>query len=146
MSQSKEEKNSLNMAGEYGVCSELHKRGITANITFGKEKAVDIVVLKDKIVWTIEVKTSMRNEIVTQFLKNFELDTNTSPHPDFWVLVHINDETFATNFYVLTHKEIAEEHKKKYGNVGKHNGVFKLPISQLEKYKNKWDTIINYFK
>jgi len=47
------------------------------------------------------------------------------------------------DYYVLTHKEIADEHKKEYGTDQQHDGVFSLPISKLEKYKNKWETIIN---
>lgn len=34
----------LSMAGEYGVCSELSKRGFDVSLTFGNAKAVDIFV------------------------------------------------------------------------------------------------------
>lgn len=36
-----EEKYFLNIAGEFAVCSELAKRNIQANLTFGNKKAVD---------------------------------------------------------------------------------------------------------
>ena len=103
MSKSQDEKYSLNMAGEYGVCAELHKREITANITLGNKKAVDIVIISDNKVWTIEVKTTNRNKFVTGFFQKFPTP-DTMPCPDFWVLVHICPKTFLTGFFVLTHK------------------------------------------
>ena len=44
MKQSTEEKHFLNLAGEYGVCSELAKRGIHSSLTYGKQKAANIII------------------------------------------------------------------------------------------------------
>ena len=135
------------MAGEYGACSELHKREIAANITFGKEKAVDIVIISDNKVWNIEVKTTNKSKFVTGFFQKFPTP-ETKPKPDFWVLVYISPNTLATDFYVLTHKEVAKEQMKlnKMTKWEKVNGVDNIPVSQLEQYKDKWDTIINVVK
>ncbi len=63
-----EEKYFLNIAGEYAVCSELAKRNIQANLTLGNKKAIDIIVLKEESkAITIEVKTTNKNRIVTNF-------------------------------------------------------------------------------
>ena len=58
------------MAGEFGVCSELHKRGYDASITLGNKKAVDIyVVTAGNRQFCIEVKTSRNPRIVTGFFQ-----------------------------------------------------------------------------
>ena len=92
MKLTQEEKSFLSMAGEYGVCSELHKRKIAANITLGNEKAVDVVIISDNDVWKIQVKTTNKNKFVTGFFQKF-LTPETTPKPDFWVLVHIREDS-----------------------------------------------------
>ena len=58
------------MAGEYGVCAELFKRGFDANITYGNMKATDIIILMpDKTYRRIEVKTSRETRFVTGFFQ-----------------------------------------------------------------------------
>ncbi len=92
MKQSQIEKNFLGIAGEYVVCAELLKRKVPATITYGNQKAIDIIVIcKDKKNLNIEVKTSMSKRIVTGFFQKY-----TSPealHPDFWVIVYIDEKT-----------------------------------------------------
>ena len=143
MKQLKEEKNFLNMAGEYGVCSELQKRSIFANITYGKEKSADIIIVQDRKSWRVEVKTSMSNRIVTSFFQKFHTP-ETTPYPDFWVIVHIDSTTFMSDFYILTHAEMAKEQmiRNKMTEWTQINGVDNIELPQLEKYKNKWDTIL----
>ena len=145
MKQSKEEKNFLNMAGEYGVCSELQKRGISASITYGKEKAADIIIVKDKKAYVVEVKTSMTKRIVTSFFQKFHTP-DTTPYPDFWVVVQIDSKTFVSDFYILTHKEMAKEQMIRNRMTAWQEvkgGVDNIELPQLEKYKSKWNTILN---
>ena len=73
MVQKKEDKQLLGLAGEYGVCSELAKRGIIANMTFGNNKAVDVTfVNRDKKQISIQVKTSRSSRIVTGFFQKYK--------------------------------------------------------------------------
>ena len=139
-----EEKYYLNLAGEYAVCSELAKRNITANLTLGNKKAIDIIVLKDnsKAV-TVEVKTTNKNKIVTGFFQKYT--SPESPHPDFWIFVLI-DKLLNSRFFILTHKELAEVQMK----VNKMNkweyvkGVDNIPLKAFEVFEDKWVGIIDF--
>lgn len=81
------EKYCTGMAGEFGVCSELYKRGYEASRTMGNNKAVDIFVFpKNGRAHRIEVKTSRSKHktIVTGFYRWY-FSKRQNPHPDFWV-------------------------------------------------------------
>ena len=73
MKQQQEEKQFLNLAGEYGVCSELAKRHITASITYGNHKAADILIVnsESRKALVVEVKTTRSNRIVTGFFQKY---------------------------------------------------------------------------
>ena len=137
-------KQFLNLAGEYGVCSELHKRGITASITYGMSKAADIVITKDKRAYVIEVKTSSGERVVTKFFQKYP--TPDAEHqPDFWVIVHVDQETYLSEFYVLTHEEMTKEQMLRYNMTeweDRRGGVCNIGLPLIQQYKNKWDTIL----
>jgi len=47
-------KHFLNLAGEFSVCTELLKREIQAHLTFGNQKAADVIMIdKNKKSWVI---------------------------------------------------------------------------------------------
>ena len=144
MKQTQEEKHFLSLAGEFAVCSELLKRQVVASVTYGKHKATDVIIFdKNKKVLTIEVKTSMQKRIVTGFFQKYT--TKETAHPDFWVIVNINKDNLQNEFYVLTHNEMATEQMKRNRMTEWHEvkgGVDNVMLSQLESYKNKWDTIL----
>ena len=140
-----DEKHFLNLAGEYGVCSELAKRKIQASITLGNHKVADIIIVSNKKSFVVEVKTTNRNKFVTGFFQKFPTP-ETEPCPDFWVLVHIDPEKiFATDFYILTHEQMANEQMKRHGTTEwKPQGIVdNVLIKDLEQYKDKWDTILS---
>ena len=137
-------KHFLNLSGEYGVCSELLKRGIDASVTLGNKKATDIIIIKDNRAYVVEVKTTNKNKIVTSFFQKYTT-RDTTPHPDFWVFMFIDPATNLSEYYVLTHEEVAKEQMKvnqmtKWEAVK--GGVDNIKLPQLEPYKNKWETII----
>ena len=150
MTNSSKQKNkqSLSLSGEYGVCSELHKRGVLASITYGNSKSADIIIVKADKAFVVEVKTSMKQRIVTSFFQKYTT-RDTTPRPDFWVIAHINEQTLLTDFYVLTHEEMASEQMKRNNmsewevSDGMKKGVCNILLPQLSEYKNRWDTIIN---
>ena len=78
--QTTDEKHYLNLAGEYGICSELAKRGIMANLIFGHHKAADVLVVNtnSKKAVIVEVKTTRSNRVVTSFFQKYKT-TTTAP-------------------------------------------------------------------
>lgn len=69
MAKQSKEKHRLSMAGEYGVCAELSKRGFDVSITMGNAKATDVMMfLEDKSFIRIEVRTIGKGlKVVTMF-------------------------------------------------------------------------------
>jgi len=144
MKQSQLEKHFLNLAGEFAVCAELFKRNVHANITYGNHKATDIIVIdNDKRVLTIEVKTSMSNRFVTGFFQKFPEEK--TKHPDFWVFVHINKDTLKSDFYVLTHFELAkiQMQKNNMSEWTKVIGVDNVDIQNLTEYQDNWESVLS---
>jgi hypothetical protein len=142
-----DEKHYLNLAGEYGVCSELAKRGITANITLGHHKAADVLVVdtNTKRAIIIEVKTTRSDRIVTGFFQKYKTPT-TTPAPDFWVIVQIDEENLS-QFYILSHQEMAQAQMKRNSmNEWKEvkGGVDNILIKELgDTYKNNWQKLLD---
>ena len=136
-------KYDIGMAGEFGVCSELYKRGYDASITLGNKKAVDIYVAiaNDRHI-SIEVKTSRNTKIVTGIFQKYA-SPNQIPHPDYWVLVYI-DKNNMSHYYVLSHQEMAAEQMRRNGmsqwaHIAK--GVDNVLVRDLSNYENAWDKI-----
>jgi len=143
MKRQQEEKTRLNMIGEFAVCVELLKRGIHAFVTYGNQKAADIITVgKDKRASVIEVKTSDSNRIVTGFFQKYYIE-NMVECPDFWVLVHFDSKTLQAEFYVLTHQEMGNEQMKR-NNMSEWkfvNGVDNVSLKALLEYKGEWSKI-----
>jgi len=138
-------KHFLNLAGEYGVCAELFKRGVHAYITHGNQKAVDLFITGAKKTFLLEVKTTNKKKFVTKFFQKYT-SPETRPCPDFWVMACIDPVTLVTEFYVLTHKETAQEqmtvNRQTVWEEVK-GGMDNIPVNQLQQYLGKWETIIN---
>ena len=94
-----------NLASEFYVLSCLHRRGLTANLTLGNKKGVDVVVVRDSgDAVTVEVKglegkyAWPANNLVTQkptkpenhfvALVSFEgkISDPTMPPPSVWIV------------------------------------------------------------
>jgi len=143
MTISSKEKYRLGMAGEYGVCSELCKRGFDASITLGNAKAVDIVVfMQDSTYRRIEVKTSRNKRFVTGFFQKY-YDIDQSPHPDFWILVLI-DEDNKSHYYILTHEEMGNVQMKRNEMDAWERivGCDNVLLKDIEQFENNWEKII----
>jgi hypothetical protein len=145
MKQGQEEKHFLNLSGEYGVCAELAKQQINSSLTYGNQKAADILVINPatRKALVIEVKTTKNTRIVTGLFQKYK--TPETPHPDFWVIVFI-DKMNISNYYVLSHKEIAEIQMKRNGMTEwKHiNGVDNILLENIKEFQNNWDKIKNF--
>lgn len=128
------------MAGEYGVCSELSKRGFDVSITMGNAKAVDIFVhLNDGYFRRIEVKTTRSNNFVTGFFQKY-YDKSRNDHPDFWVLVFIDSENIS-HYYILSHEEMgrAQMEMNRMTEWKKVIGCDNVKRSMVAQYENAWE-------
>ena len=137
-------KYQLGLAGEYAVCSELLKRGKHASLTMGNAKGMDVLVFdetdKNRNYKVVEVKTTQDKKFVTSFFNKYY--DRTQPHPDVWVLVHI-DEQLQTQFYVLTHEELGEIQMKrnKITTWEKSSGCDNVLLKDVEQFQNMWEKI-----
>lgn len=129
-----------NLAAEYYVLSCLHRRGLTANLTLGNKKGVDIVVVRaagDAV--TVEVKG---------VAKKYDWPANnlTTDRPDrhFVVLIsfegRIHDpEMPPPRVWVLPFR-LVEPFKRSYGS--RMNVVSRAAVvSGGSSYKNAWHLI-----
>lgn len=143
MAKTQEEKYRLSLAGEYGVCSELSKRGYDVSLTMGNAKSVDVFVFKqDNVCRRIEVKTSRSTKFVTGFFRKYH-DISQGHHPDIWILVHI-DKNNLSHYYILTHQEMGDVQMHRNGQTQwQHNpnGVDNVFLKHILPYENNWDKI-----
>ena len=167
MKKSKIDKYHLSLAGEYRVASELLKRNLNATITFGNAKSADVVAYgSNRKARIIEVKTSQRKNFVTSFYNKYENEKHE--HPDFWILLQVKGDAnnnFSERFFILSHSESAKIQAKRnragrikrgeitkdqrltwedyYQHTTETHGVDNVLLTDVEKFENKWDKIIN---
>lgn len=144
---SQSEKYAVSLAGEHYVAAELLRRGITASITLGNAKNVDILVLNRATMkaMIVEVKSSSRLEwIVGSGIPA------ASAQP--WVFVHVPEDGTSPRYFIVTARIIQDllapgdaSYRKAYQT--KHHkpfagkGVCKLRMDQILHYENIWTTI-----
>ena len=164
-------KNSVSIAGEFAVLSQLALRGYDANMTLGNTKNVDILVSNPKNgkMYRLEVKTSYNNK--PAFAKLFgrtliwvmseKHEVITDPNL-FYCFVNIEKETNSFRFFILPSKVVAEyvRNQHKYWlnrDEGKHTGVnpttmrafrigidktgYTIPTPLIKDYENRWDLL-----
>jgi hypothetical protein len=138
------EKYILSLSGEYGVCSELAKRGVLATITFGNMKATDIIISSeiDSKLYKLEVKTSRKERFVTGFFQKYY--SKEIKGPDFWVLT-FQDRDYRSRYFILSHQEMAEVQMQRNGmnEWRKVVGVDNVLLKHVQDYENKWEKIVD---
>jgi len=116
-----------NLAAEYYVMSCLHRLGMTASLTLGNKKGVDILVARDNgDAVTVEVKgvakcydwtlgKTNREDLKTRGLHFFVLVTfngkiadNEMPSPDVWVIPSSKLDPFIREYENRTNVSRAE--------------------------------------
>ena len=129
-----------NLASEFYVLSCLHRIGLTASLTLGNKKGVDIVVARkagDAV--TIEVKgTAKKYDWVINNL------TSLNPERHFVVLVsfedHIGDSTMpAPRVWVLPFSDVERFRRPYKGNMKTLSRAQML--REGKKYENAWSLI-----
>jgi hypothetical protein len=161
-------KNSVSLAGEFAVLSQLALRGYDANMTLGHTKSVDILVSDPKTgeLYQIEVKTNLKSSrnkpsVSRVHGKSVSAWMMTKKHEDigiptlFYCFVNISKDTNAFKFYIVPSKVVAryvrEEHqlwldeKKKEGKKVEDTDMrlFRIGL-KAEKYPIETPTIEKY--
>ncbi|MFZ1075763.1 MAG: hypothetical protein WAN50_05315 [Minisyncoccia bacterium] len=143
--------NSVSIAGEFAVLSQLALRGYDANLTLGNTKSVDILVLDpdNGKLWQLEVKTNFKNDkkepSVSKIHGKFVSDWMMSKKHEtiyseslFYCFVNISKDTGFFKFYVvpseIVAKYIREEHQ------------FWIDEKKKEKKKVKYNTDQRIFR
>src|SRR5262245_52411018 len=161
--------NSVSLAGEFAVLSQLALRGYDANMTLGRTKSVDILVSNptNGQMYQLEVKTNLKNNpkkgvsqtklfgnIVSAWMMDKKHETNESPRL-FYCFVNISKNTSLFKFYVVPSKLVAEYVMKQHArwlNVNRDAGkvvrdsdmrVFRIG-QENEKYPIPTPTVERY--
>ena len=160
--------NSVALAGEFAVLSQLALRGYDANMTLGHTKGVDILVSDPRTdkMFRLEVKTNFKNSqsslsksklmgtSVSAWIMNEKHETIIDPKL-FYCFVNISKETNAYRFFIVPSdvvaKYVRESHKFWMKADDKHNDgpmrMFRVGVDDekynvetpvAERYENNW--------
>lgn len=120
-------KNSVSLAGEFAVLSQLALRGFDANLTLGRTKSVDILVSCPKTgkMTKLEVKTNYRSsrsaggssalfgKFVSAWIMNEKHEKWVEPNL-FYCFVNIAQEGQALRFFIVPSKVVAHYAKEQH--------------------------------
>ncbi len=114
--------NSVSLAGEFAVLSQLALRGYDANMTLGHTKSVDILVShpKTKKMFQLEVKTNFQN--------SRNKPSNSKVHGKSvsgWIMKKAHEKIIALNLFYC------------FVNIGKNTNLFRfyiVPSKLVAKY------------
>jgi len=146
------DKSFIQMAGEFGVASELSRRRIHAYVTYGTNKSADIFALNEsgEHVIKIEVKSTVGDK--------WPLSGRVGrgePSPRIiWVFVSIPKlgSTGGAEYFIVSDEEVheiyakgrrayVERHSKKHGRDPEGPGVPQLSKQDVSAHKDKWEKI-----
>lgn len=119
--------NSVSLAGEFAVLSQLALRGYDANMTLGRTKSVDILVSdpKNLKMYKLEVKTNYQNsrkrpqvsrvhgKFVSGWIMNKKHEEIIDPDL-FYCFVNIGKQTNIFKFYIVPSKIVAKYVKEEH--------------------------------
>lgn len=160
--------NSISLAGEFAVLSQLALRGYDANMTLGRTKSVDILVSNPKTgrMYQLEVKTNFKTErskpsvskLFGHILSEWIMHTK---HEDiktknlFYCFVNISKSTNNLKYYIVSSKQVAKYVKEEHAlwlkskkdkpvtdmrkfRIGIKGEKYKIQTPTGEKYENNW--------
>ncbi len=121
--------NSVSLAGEFAVLSQLALRGYDANMTLGRTKSVDILVSDPATLrmHKLEVKTNYQNSrnkpqvskvhgrVMSGWIMHKKHETITDPDL-FYCFVNIGKKTNIFKFYIVPSKLVAKYVKEEHAN------------------------------
>ncbi len=161
--------NSVSLAGEFAVLSQLALRGYDANMTLGHTKNVDILVSNPRNgkMYKLEVKTNFRDirtkPSASKIFGKYESDWIMHAKHEkvfesnlFYCFVTIGKQGSAFRFFIVPSKIVAKyilmEHalwlkKTKTGKdsdmrlfrIGIRGEKYAIPTATVKDYENNWD-------
>lgn len=162
-------RNSIAIAGEFAVLSQLALRGIDANLTLGHTKSVDILASNPQTgsMFKLEVKTSYDQKPTTSkvwgqtliWVMGAKHETITDPNL-FYCFVNIQKEASTFQFFLVPSHVVAtyvrESHHFWLANniegksrhvdsairnfrLGMSSGEYPVATPLAKDYENKWD-------
>jgi hypothetical protein len=159
--------NSISLAGEFAVLSQLTLRGYDASLTLGNTKSVDILVADPKTgrMFKIEVKTHYRNTSTHSDMFGHTLGWVMSEKheeikdPDlYYIFVSIVGDNHSFRFFIVPSAIVAnyvkEQHaywlksrpneENKYTNIrkfriGLDESTYTVPTALSKDYENCWE-------
>ncbi len=162
-------KNSVAIAGEFAVLSQLSLRGFDANMTLGHTKGVDILVSNpnNNKMFKVEVKTSFASKPTKSKLFGYTLSwmmmekhETISDENLFYCFVNIEKQTNVFRFFMVPSAIVAEYVNKQHQywlknrpnlsapevsipmrqfRIGLEPGSYQIPTPLASDYENKWD-------
>ncbi len=158
--------NSISLAGEFAVLSQLALRGFDANMTLGNTKSVDILVSdpQQNRLFKIEVKTHYRVTPTQSKLFGHHLGWMMSQKHEniidpnlYYVFVNIGNDSRIFRFFIvpsvivanyvkeqhiywLSHK-LSEESDSSIRSfrIGLDDGVYAIQTPLAKDFENKWE-------
>jgi hypothetical protein len=147
-----EKHENSNLASEFYVLSMLYRKGFNASLTLGNKKSVDILIIKNDKIITIDVKGLLVKNVGSPISKNklvklnhyyvivaYEDITNHKTHPEVYVIPSVDLD--------LNFKEL-ENYPTKKGKLLCYYVKSKRSIVDLnrlrklsKKYKDKWELL-----
>lgn len=121
-------------AAELFVAAELTKQGHVVTITFGNEKAIDILVAKGgnpQKMASIDVK-GLRNP-APWALGNYKAKKK---HPDIYVFCYLNKIDESPQYYIVPKKTV-----DKILGYAKNGKSAWISFKEVHAYKNSWKSI-----
>lgn len=160
--------NSVSLAGEFAVLSQLALRGYDANMTLGHTKGVDILVSDPSThqMHQLEVKTNFQNSrnqpsnsklfgrTLSGWIMNKKHETIDDPNL-FYCFVNISKDTSVFKFYIVPSDIVASYVKEEHAlwlkadrkhkdslmrmfRIGLEKEKYQVPTPVAEKYENNW--------
>ncbi len=161
--------NSVSLAGEFAVLSQLALRGYDANMTLGNTKSVDILVSNPQTgkMYQLEVKTNYNNSRNAPSRSKLFGDTLSAwmmsrKHEDiamanlFYCFVNICKGTNVFKFYIVPSKVVARYVKDQHQlwmkadpkhrdqemrifRIGSKKSKYMIFTPPAERYEDNWD-------
>lgn len=161
-------KNSVSLAGEFAVLSQLVLRGYDANMTLGHTKGVDILVSDPKSdkMFKVEVKTSFaikpsRSKLFGLTLSWMMMDKHETISDTnlYYCFVNIEKQTNIFRFFIvpsvivaeyvrvqhqfwLTHRPTLSEKEKaipmRQFRIGLEENDYQIPTPLAKEFESKW--------
>jgi hypothetical protein len=159
-------KNSVALAGEFAVLSQLALRGFDANMTLGNTKAVDILAAHptDGTVLKIEVKTAFGNRPARSKLFGHHLSWVMSEKHEyivepnlFYCFVNIERSAYVFRFFIVHSSLVAcyvrDQHQHwlqepnqnhvdnpiRQFRIGLDENAYPVPTPLATTHENRWD-------